>query len=323
MKNILITSAGRRVSLVKSFQKELNRIDASSKVFACDSQPFLSSAAQIADSFFSTYLFSDKRYIDDLLNKCKEYQIVLIIPTIDTELVLLAENRKLFLENGITIVVSDEYFIEIGEDKIKTAEFFKNHNLASPKVYDKNNYKLPFFVKPINGSNSVDNFIVKTKSDIIDYFFENDSLYFFEYLDHDFHDEYTCDLYYDKNGKLKCVIPRKRIEVRGGEVSKGITKKNKIKDFLESNFSKIEGARGCITIQLFMNTKTDNILGIEINPRFGGGYPLSYLAGGNFPKWIIEEYILNKEIDFCNDWEDNLLMLRYDDEVLVRNYEEQ
>jgi carbamoyl-phosphate synthase large subunit len=31
-------------------------------------------------------------------------------------------------------------------------------------------------------------------------------------------DEYTCDAYYGKDSELKCVVPRKRIEVRDGEV---------------------------------------------------------------------------------------------------------
>lgn len=75
-------------------------------------------------------------------------------------------------------------------------------------------------------------------------------------------------------------------------------------------------------MQFFFNPETKRVIGIEINPRFGGGYPLSYLAGANFPKFIIDEYILNEEIQPFDDWEDNLLMLRYDNEVLVHNYEE-
>ncbi|RTZ49695.1 hypothetical protein EJ377_05105 [Chryseobacterium arthrosphaerae] len=62
-------------------------------------------------------------------------------------------------------------------------------------------------------------------------------------------------------------------------------------------------------------------MGIEINPRFGGGYPLSYLAGANYPEWLLKEYFMGHDIPYFEDWEDNLLMLRYDDEVLVRNYE--
>jgi carbamoyl-phosphate synthase large subunit len=66
-----------------------------------------------------------------------------------------------------------------------------------------------------------------------------------------------------------------------------------------------------LTIQFFLNKITRRKVAIEINPRFGGGYPLSYL-GANFPKWIIEEYLLDKKLIYFEDWEDNL-MLRYDE----------
>jgi carbamoyl-phosphate synthase large subunit len=61
-------------------------------------------------------------------------------------------------------------------------------------------------------------------------------------------------------------------------------------------------------------------LGIEINPRFGGGYPLSYQAGANFPEMLVKEYLLDEEISFCDNWKSDLLMLRFDDEILVNDY---
>jgi carbamoyl-phosphate synthase large subunit len=140
---------------------------------------------------------------------------------------------------------------------------------------------------------------------------------FLEYLDPKEHIEYTVDLYYDRHSELKCVVPRQRIEVRGGEVSKGVTRKNFLVKYLPEKMNRLEGARGCLTLQVFVNTQSSKVTGIEINPRFGGGYPLSYLAGANFSKWIIDEYFFNKKIDYFDGWEDNLLMLRYDDEVLV------
>ena len=63
------------------------------------------------------------------------------------------------------------------------------------------------------------------------------------------------------------------------------------------------------------------MIAIEINPRFGGGFPLSYVAGANYPKYLIEEYLLGKEIPVNNNWEDHLLMLRYDEAVFVSHYE--
>ena len=80
---------------------------------------------------------------------------------------------------------------------------------------------------------------------------------------------------------------------------------------------------GCLTAQFFLNSDNNDIRAIEINPRFGGGFPLSYLAGANYPKWIIEEYGKNQEIhDSFNCWEKDLLMIRYDDEILVHGYKD-
>lgn len=141
-----------------------------------------------------------------------------------------------------------------------------------------------------------------------------------EYIDPQYHDEYTVDTYYNNDGKLCCVVPRKRVFVKDGEINKGLIIKNCIIDLFKSKIPIIKGAKGCITIQVFLNIYTNRIIGIEINPRFGGGYPMSYLSGANFPKWLIEEYLLNKEIGYFDNWEDNLLMLRFDNEIIVRNH---
>ncbi len=143
-----------------------------------------------------------------------------------------------------------------------------------------------------------------------------------EYVDPLVYSEYTVDAYFDKSSKLKCLVPRKRLQVRAGEVSKALTQRNRVYEQLVEKFAYLEGAIGCLTIQVFFAESKNSLLGIEINPRFGGGYPLSYLAGANYPKFLLQEYLFEKSILFMEDWEDNLLMLRYDAEVLVNDYEE-
>ncbi len=320
--NILITSAGRRVSLVRSFQNELKRIDSRRKVYATDSDPLLSAACQVADDYFKAPRLDDPNYVDVLIDFCISHDISLIVPTIDTELLELAKNKMSFKEKGIVIVISSVEFVSTCRDKRLIHEFFKEHNINVAEEYPKDNFKFPIFIKPADGSRSVDTFIIRTKEDLTDYHFNNEKLMFLEYLDQDVYEEYTCDLYFGKDNKLKCVVPRKRIEVRDGEVYKALTINNELVPYLKKNLNFIQGAVGCLTAQFFMN-KMDatHIYGIEINPRFGGGYPLSYLAGANFTKWIIEEYMLGKTIEEKFDiWEKNLLMIRYDDEILVHGY---
>tara|TARA_R110002033_G_scaffold2461_4_gene17052 strand:+ start:108 stop:1073 length:966 start_codon:yes stop_codon:yes gene_type:complete len=318
--NVLITSAGRRVSLVKAFQNELKALVPDGLVMTTDYNIQLSAACHVSDKAFELPLVDDTDYLDKLINVCLNNNIKLIVPTIDTELLLLAKNFKLLSKKGITPIISSMEFINICRDKRAMNLFFINHNIHVAKEYSKYDYTLPLFIKPLNGSRSVDTFIINKHEDLTEYHFKNKNLMFLEYLNHNDFEEFTCDLYYDRNNNLKCVVPRKRIEVRDGEVNKGLTEKNALIEYIKARLNHIDGAVGCLTSQFFKHKSNGKIYGIEINARFGGGFPLSYFSGANFVKWILEEYLFNKEIHFYNDWEDTLLMLRYDDEILVHGH---
>ncbi len=316
-KNILITSAGRRVSLVKAFQKELKLLFPEAIVITTDSNPDFSAACQVSDKAKEICKVNDPNYINNLIEICKSNNIGMIVPTIDTELQILSKNSDKLKE--FNLICSSLEFIDMCRDKRKINHFFSKNCINIPKEINKYEPNFPLFIKPFNGSLSAEIHVINKQEELTEYFLNDPKFMFMEYLSPQENDEFTIDMYYDKNNNLKCLVPRKRIEIRGGEISKGITIKNKIFDFIFNKLSFIEGAVGCLTLQVFVNKKNNLITGIEINPRFGGGYPLSYLAGANFPKWLIQEYLLKEDlIDFYNDWKENLIMLRYDAEVLVQ-----
>jgi carbamoyl-phosphate synthase large subunit len=320
MSNILITSAGRRVSLVQYFKDSAKRLLGNGvQVFTTDLEPKLSAAAKISDGAFKVGRFSDSDYMDVLLKICQDNAISLIIPTIDTELLLYAKAREQFAQRGIQIIVSDADFIVTCRDKRKINTFFLEHGFKLPKQFDKNALEYPFFVKPYDGSSSKNIMKIECKEMLSDWLLDNEKLMFMEYLSPKYFEEYTVDMLYDKFGNLKCLVPRLRIEIRHGEMSKGITRKNEVISFLKEQLSNMPGWRGCITLQLFKQINGKDFYGIEINPRFGGGYPLSYLAGADFPSSIIETYILNKEVVFWDEWKENVLLLRHDNEMIIEN----
>ena len=319
--NILISSAGRRVSLVRAFKNELKKHFPKGKVYASDANPKLSGACQVADGYFKVPMVNHPEYSKVLFDKCKELNISLLVPTIDDELLPLSKNANKLKALNVHALVACEDFVNKCRNKRKIHEFFAEMDIASAKEFEKDSYTLPLFIKPINGSRSVDTFLIEEEKQLTKYHFENDKLMFLEYLDHNLYDEYTCDLYYGRDCKLKCIVPRKRLEVRDGEVNKALAVDNELLPYLKKRLGHIEGAVGCLTAQFFMHKENKNIFGIEINPRFGGGYPLSYLAGANFVAWIIKEYLLKETIKEQFDcWERDLLMIRYDDEILVHGY---
>lgn len=320
--NILITSAGQRVSLVNAFKSELKKVFPTGLVMTTDLNPPLSPACYISDKYFKVLPVNHKDYIQNLKSLCLDNQIKVIVPTIDTELQILADSKKEFLESGINIVVSEKEFVSHCRDKRLSNNFFLSKNIDIPEQFSPEQYKFPVFIKPKDGSLSKGIAVAYNETELKRLDIYNENIMMMEFINPSLYSEFTVDAYYDRYSVLKCLVPRKRIQVRAGEVSKALTRKNQVYITLKEKFSTINGARGCLTIQVFYSESDNKLIGIEINPRFGGGYPLSYLAGANYPKFIIEEYLLNKTLSFHESWEDNLLMLRYDAEVIVNDFKE-
>ena len=314
--NILILSAGRRVELVQAFQAEVRKRGLTSRLFATDMNPALSAACQIADEAIAVPRVTDPGYHDLLLEICLQHDIGLVVPTIDTELLGLAVDRERFASHGVHLVISDRMLIETCRDKRQTSDLFGRLGIGVPSLYDREALHFPCFAKPWDGSRSVGAILVPTREAVTPAMLRDPKLMFMEYIDGT-HVEYTVDAYYDRDGALCCMVPRQRLEVRDGEINKGVTRRGHVYDYLIDRLGKVEGARGCLTVQLFAREDGGRYAALEINPRFGGGYPLSYAAGAHYPGWLIDEYLLGQSVAFFDDWEADLLMLRYDAKVLV------
>lgn len=315
--NILITSAGKRVALIKYFKETLTRFYPEAKVFTTDMNPAMAPAGYVSDGCFEVPRVTDASYPSLLLEICEKNDVGMVIATIDTELLLLADLKASFREKGINIMVSDRLFVEMCRDKRNTGDFFERHGVRIPKEIDKHHPTFPMFAKPYDGSLSANLHYIKTADELTQEILDDPKLLFMEYIDKNVYKEYTVDMYYGRDNHVKCIVPRERIEIRAGEINKGRTAKNEILTFLKAKLDYIEGCVGCICVQLFFHPEAHDMVGIEINPRFGGGYPLSYMCGGNFPELLIREYFLNEDVAYFDTWKDGMLMLRYDDAVYV------
>jgi carbamoyl-phosphate synthase large subunit len=316
--NILVLSAGRRVELVQSFMEQRDYHLPSCRVIAVDLRPELSSACQIADQCFVFPRATDPNYAPHLLEFCEQHKIGLVIPSIDTELLILAELKSTLEKNGTIAVVSGLQFVKTCRDKRLSGSLFNQIGFRYPTIYSQNNIVFPIFAKPLDGSSSKDAQLVMSNDELITVNTKEKRLMFMEYIGKPYQ-EFTIDCYFNREGVPLCAVPRLRIETRAGEVSKGYTRKHGLYNQLWAKLGEWKDARGCITVQVFYNESADDVVGLEINPRFGGGFPLTYAAGGNYSGWLIQEYLLHQSLQTYSAWEDKLLMLRYDSKVLVRN----
>jgi len=319
--NIMFTCIGRRVALVRAFRAAAKRLKITLRVHGADSGR-LAPAIFEADVRHVVPSVTAPDYIDALEQLVVRRKIRILIPLIDTELPAIAAARQRFARHGCTAMISDPGVIGICRDKLLTFQRLNQAGIPTPAtwlwadVVKKGRHRFPYFLKPRFGSAAMGNHVI---GDI-------EALRFFggrvpDAIVQEFiaGEEYTMDVYADSSGVPRCVVPRQRLEVRSGEVSKAvIAKKKNIMRVGAKVARALKGCRGVVTVQC-IKTGAGDIRVLEINPRFGGGVPLAIHAGADFPRWVLQEALGRKPKIDADGFRDDVVMLRYDDAVFVRN----
>jgi carbamoyl-phosphate synthase large subunit len=318
--NVLISSAGRRVALLESFRHALRCLGLSGEIMAADVSA-LSAAFQVADRSVMVPPCTSSGFVAAMLEICRDNHISLVVPTIDTELLAYAEAREGFAAIGTTVAVSSPAVVRIASDKHQTHAWLVGAGIPTVRQASADEVRkhpeewpFPFIVKPAQGSASIGVATVHSATELAaaaqrEGFIAQSIASGVEH---------TVDVLVDRNGTAVCAVPRRRIEVRAGEVSKGMTVRClAIIDMATRVCEQLPGSYGPVTIQMFQEPSTEDIRVIEVNPRFGGGFPLAWQAGARFPQWLIEEVLdLPRSAD-PGSWRDGLVMLRYDQAVYI------
>ncbi len=322
--NVLFTCIGRRVSLLRCFRRAAKQLNTDARFFGTETTE-LSSALQLCDRRFLVKPTTHAAYIRQLLSIVRDNKVKLLVPTVDLDLRILAQNKPKFESVGCRVLVSEPDVVDVCQDKRKTYRFLVSSGFDTPltmtirSALARKKLSWPCFLKPWDGYAGRGNAKVKNREELRFFGKRIPNAICQKYIEGA---EHTCDVYVDFNMKVRCVVPRKRIEVRAGEVSKGQTVRHtEIMREAARLVERLGAGPGVITIQLFL-TADNEMKFIEINPRFGGGVPLSIEAGADFPKWILQELLGKKPKIRFDGFRDKLIMLRYDGEVWVKNPEQ-
>lgn len=323
---VLFTCIGRRVSLLRSFRQAARGLRLQATFCGADIDKH-SPAFQLCDEALLVSRTTEPEYLDQLLAIVRRFGVNLLVPTVDLDLRLLAENKSRFAELGCRVLVSDPEVIDTCQDKRRTFEFLTRNGFDSPKTMSvrtalaadrRGELAWPCFLKRWDGYAGLDNAVARDRSELRFFAKRIPNPMCQEFIEGQ---EYTCDVYVGFDMRMRCVVPRLRIEVRSGEVSKGRVVKDPRIMAQSGRVVELLGAGpGVITVQLFV-TEDGRLRFNEINPRFGGGAPLSIQAGANFPQWVLQELAGRRPRIDPQGFDDGLTMLRYDDEVWVRDSE--
>lgn len=305
--NILLTSVGRRTYLIDYFKKALGE---SGLVHASNSM--LTYSMLQADKYVISPAIYDNTYIDFLLSYCLDNNITAIISLFDIDLPILAKNKKLFEEQGITIIVSDYDVTQICNDKWKTYIFLAQIGLKQAKSYitltdaklalSNGEITYPLFVKPRWGMGSIGLYQVENEDELHVFYKKLHQDIFKTYLKYESNsdvdkciiiqekisgEEYGLDVLNDLRGDYVTTIAKKKIAMRAGETD--IAKIVDPTPFVATGTKISKSLRHIANLDVDCFVTSDGeVYVLEMNCRFGGQYPFSHLAGANFPKQIVE-----------------------------------
>ena len=317
---VLFTCIGRRVSLLRCFREAAKTLGVDASFQGADTSR-LSPALQLCDRAFLVEPTTHAEYINQLLSIVRTHGASLLVPTVDLDLRRLARHKPQFEELGCRVLVSDPEVIDTCQDKRRTFGFLSKNGFSTPATMSvrtalaadrKGDLKWPCFLKRWDGYASQGNAVAHNREELRFFAKRIPNAICQEFIEGT---EYTCDAYVDFQMRVRCVVPRRRIEVRSGEVSKGqVVKHRGIMEQVARAVELLKAGPGVITLQLFV-TRDDEIRFTEVNPRFGGGVPLSIRAGADFPRWLLQELAGERPCIGPDDFTDGLMMLRYDAEV--------
>jgi carbamoyl-phosphate synthase large subunit len=318
--NLLLTSAGRRNQLLECFRASATSLRLPLRVLAADLRPELSSACRSADAVFAVPACAAPGYVDALLEICAREKVGLLVPTIDPELRPLSDARERFAKIGTTVVVSGPAAVRVARDKLATANALAAGGLPAPRslllrdyLRDPSALEGAVIAKPISGSSSAGLVRPRSAAELVG--LPADGYVVQEYWSGD---EYTVNVFLDSAGRVVSAVPHLRMSVRSGEVSQGRTVRHAgLLAAADRLAHAVPGLRGPVCFQAIV--RADGAVGIfELNARFGGGYPLAHEAGARFAQWLLEE-AAGLPSSASPEWEEGVLMLRYDAAVFVRD----
>ncbi len=302
--------------LLNAFRRAMEELGVTGKLFTTDITQ-ASSAMQVSDRGFIVPQTKNIDYIPTIKDIVRENDIGLIVPLTDLDLRSLSRHRDEFAELGCTVMVGSEPSIKLCRDKKYFSEHLVKMGLPSIRTFTlpqfRNEPFYPCFVKPLRGSAGLGTAKINSGRELKAHVYTfGEQLLVQDYIPGQ---EFTVDVYRTREGEVKAVVPRQRLLVRCGEVDQGITIYDQDNiDITLKLVDIMDGLWGVFCCQARRPVGEEPHF-FEINPRFGGGAPLSLAAGVNLPLYLLQEVLGLPITAEFGKFKHNLLMMRYSQEV--------
>lgn len=323
--NLLFCSAGRRVRLLMNARETIGK--SGSLIMATDLSA-LAPALAVADKSFLVPPITDPGYIDAVLKICRENNVKAITTLIDPEIAILSANADRFREIGVLPLIPDVESAKYCFNKYELYKYATAKGIAMPLTFhdldlfkaalNRGKISMPVFMKPVNGSGSVGAHRADTLEQVEKDWYSGD----FDYIIQEFIPEGDCDadVYVDTiSHRAVAAFTKRKIETRIGGANKTISFKDPVLFAFIRQICDCFAFSGPLDIDFIFHNGKYYLS--EINPRFGGAYLHAYGANVNFFKLIDNNINGIENAEQIGDYEDDLIMMMYDDVIFTRRSE--
>jgi len=303
--NVLLTCAGRVAALVRMFQQALGP---GGRAIACDS---CETAAVFAATEHKIVVppINHPSYFDTLLEICREERVGLLVSVYDMELESLARQAPRFREQGTIPVIAAPEIVAMCHDKWAAFQWLRSRGIVTPDTYltaasaraalKAGTLQFPLVVKPRWGSRSIGVEIVENERElalalewgqiqirrsILAHLGRgHEQVLIIQQLIEG--QEHGIDVVNDLDGNYVTTLARRKLAMRGGNTDRAVTVANAQLDSLGCQLGRHMKHPGPADCDVMVTGQDCYVL--DINPRFGGGYPFAHQAGANIPAALL------------------------------------
>ncbi len=306
---VLFTCAGQRVDVVTAFRR------AGARTLAVDANQ-LAPAIHHADVHAIVPRIDDPGYLPALQGLIAEHDVALVVPLTDLDQLLLAEHRD---DLDAVVLLPDAEVVRRMADKYLAHLHFEEHGIPSPPSWLPaelpDELPFPLLVKARHGFGSRHIYRADDREQLDFFLAYTPVASFVQRLCPGL--EFSIDVFCDLDGRCLNSIPRTMIESKGGESIKGKT----IKDWELIEFGRFVaeelGIRGPANVQCFRVAEGRHEV-TDINPRFGGAFPLPLAAGSRYPELAIALACGERPEPRLGDFREGIVMTRFFSHLTLR-----
>ena len=287
--NLLLSCIGKRGYIADYFRPHLAT---RAQIIGTSNTPWTPGFAQCDHGLVMPPIASDE-YVPAVLEACRRWQVGGLLSFYDPDVVALSGQREALAAIGVKTVLPSQAAARTALDKwlmflglraagLPVPETVISMEDAHARLAD-GRFQFPLVVKPRRGFGGANVFVVRDVRQMEALFGYAPDMLAQSFVEGE---EFNIDALADLDGRVVNLVAWRKFLSRRGETEHAVTVDDAPLIELGLRLARTMGCIGPMDVDFVRGPGGEATI-LDVNLRFGGGYPVSHLAGADFPAAIM------------------------------------